>query len=280
MLVACNIIEKLESKCDTPKIAYLIFNECVGAHLAYETFRPSFIDCFYSNPYHRMDGKHLIVENAPEPSTIIWENLNTSLTEKWSRRAMSTVIASLLIIFSFVLAFGTRIIQDTYTYSTGTSSAATCPAGFTQWSQSQQQGYITSHPNELSCYCNQFTRSTQRNDPYCHQYATASIGAQILIYFASAIVLVINSLIEYVMDYFAKFEKHLSEDTKELSLFKRLFFLKYLNSSIVFLLSSNANILSTSSIKVTTEFDASWYQSFGELTVICIHSFIYSYCSN
>ena len=59
-------IETIEKKCDVPKIAYLTFNECVGAHFAYEVFRPSIVDWFYPNPFHRLNENYLVVEHAPE----------------------------------------------------------------------------------------------------------------------------------------------------------------------------------------------------------------------
>lgn len=261
------ILARLEKKCDTPKAAFITFNDCVGAHIAVELFQPSLFDKLLFNPMLYFKGKRLNVRKAPEPSTIIWENLQTPFRERFVRRFISTVSASCLIIISIVLAYSARLLQSSYTQVN-----SECPANFYDQSLSAQQQIAESNSEYLHCYCNQFSSLQQSGNSVCADYFKKQIRSDILIYFASVVVLIVNSLIEYVISYFADFEKHHSEDTKEKSIFVRLFILKYLNTGCIFLISSDQQVLNAAggtSYNITPEFNYAWFQSIG-VTILLV----------
>ena len=69
------------------------------------------------------------------------------------------------------------------------------------------------------------------------------------------------------MTYFSDYEKHHSEDTKQRSIFVRLFILKYLNTAVVFLISSDQRSLANVG-NLSTDFNLSWYESVGVLILL------------
>lgn len=257
----------LEKKCDVPKVAFITFNECVGAHIAIELFQPSLFDKLLFNPMLYFKGKRLNVRKAPEPSTIIWENLQTPFRERFVRRFISTVSASCLIIISIVLAYSARLLQSSYTQAN-----SECPVNFYDQSLDSQQQEAESNSQYLHCYCNQFSSVQQSSSSMCSNYFKQQLQSDLLITVASIVVLIVNSLIEYVIAYFADFEKHHSEDTKEKSIFIRLFILKFLNTGCIFLISSDQKVLSAangSSYNITPEFNYAWFQSIG-VTILLV----------
>ena len=73
--------------------------------------------CFHKYAYsERMYRDNLIsIEQAPEPSDIIWENLDANLLVKIYRRLQTGVFTAILIIISFCLVLGIKIYeQDEY----------------------------------------------------------------------------------------------------------------------------------------------------------------------
>lgn len=53
-------------------------------------------------------GNMISVEQAPEPSDIIWENLNVSFLVKFYRRCQTAVVTTILIVISFFIVFGIK----------------------------------------------------------------------------------------------------------------------------------------------------------------------------
>lgn len=84
-------------------------------------------------------------------------------------------------------------------------------------------------------------------------------------YFASFVVLGIDVALEYAVVKFAEYEKHGSLDTLGLSVFYRLFILKFFNTGIVFLISVDTSqfLGSTTASPSIDNFSATWYLSVG-----------------
>lgn len=96
--------------------------------------------------------------------------------------------------------------------------------------------------------------------------------AQVLTFFASLIVLLVNVLIEKVLRVLSSFEKHNSEDARGTSTFLRMFILKYINTTLVFFINNNNYILEKVfgvTTSTTVEFTADWFNTIG-VTVILV----------
>jgi len=95
---------------------------------------------------------------------------------------------------------------------------------------------------------------------------------QVLTFFASLIVLMVNIIIEKVLKYCSTYEKHNSEDARGTSTFLRMFILKYINTTLVFFINNNNTILYQIfgvRTQTTTEFTADWFNTIG-VTIILV----------
>jgi len=175
-----------------------------------------------------IDGKKLKFNRAPEPSTIIWENLRFSFKERILRRTITTFLALLLILVSVVCTYTAKVLQDR---STTTSGTALCPSGFNGLTRTEQQEAVSADSSILHCYCDNLSYSQKGVDSTCRSYYQQQLTTQLVTYFASIIVLIVSIFMEFVMQAFSNLEKHQSEDTAYRSVFLRLFALKYINTS-------------------------------------------------
>jgi len=160
------------------------------------------------------------------------------------------------------MVFSSKYLQQRTT-NNGSNSGAYCPNNFYDFDDNEQVAIITEYPTLLYCYCQQFNTIKQASNAECSNYFTQSSEAQVLAYFASFIVLVVNSLIERLVRLSATFERHHTSDGQSASIFTRLLILKVINTAAVFLINNNNVILkkvfgltqSSSSVEFTTD----WY---------------------
>jgi hypothetical protein len=275
-------LRKLEKKTDVPVVAFVTFDYILGALMVKDMYEIKLIDrlirfflpllrCCYpdikdSKEELLIKGKLVTVTHAPEPGSIIWEHLEVPKFTRRVNRVLTILGAVLLIIVSVIVTFGAKLLQQRAAIAGGTSL---CPSGFTDLSDAEQVAEIDADSQILHCYCDQFTAYQQHHNIYCKSYNTQHIEAEVLTFFASFIVLVISALIEIAIRRFADFERHDSQDTKERSIFLRLFYLKYLNTSVIFLINNNQQILnhlfkgSGAGTTNTTNFSTDWYASVG-----------------
>jgi len=63
----------------------------------------------------------------------------------------------------------------------------------------EQQEYISTNSDQVSCYCDQYSVITQSKDKHCRHYFFESVRSEVLTYFASLIVVAVNQLMEYLV---------------------------------------------------------------------------------
>jgi hypothetical protein len=64
-------LKKLDSREDKPKVAYVTFNEPMGAEMVLDLYQPTIFDLFVKDEKLIFKGNKLKVKSAPEPSTIL-----------------------------------------------------------------------------------------------------------------------------------------------------------------------------------------------------------------
>lgn len=64
-----------------------------------------FIGRLFQPPMLRLQGKALHVQAAMEPSTILWENLDSTDTIRWIRRIITFLVSISLLLFSFAVLY-------------------------------------------------------------------------------------------------------------------------------------------------------------------------------
>ena len=216
----------------TPLCAYVTFETVMGAQKALREYNISWLDYSKMSAKLRLKGRRLIVTKAPEPSTIIWENLKYTTQERFLKRLTTGFYSILLLIFSAMAAYGPRLAGSIASDSVGSN---TCPTNFKSWSTEEKKNYVETYPVELHCYCDRKTAMQQSNDPLCHKYFIRNLQNVAIIITATVIILTINVLIDFLITRLAAKEKHHSVNSREQSVFIRMFIAKFINTGLLFL---------------------------------------------
>lgn len=165
---------------------------------------------------------------------IIWENLSYTLSRRNRRKIVTTFGALLLIVITLILVFSSKYLNSTSANNGSSASSSLCPGGWDSWDEATQQTYVEDNPSDLHCYCDEestiqqvsaasllllfllwcLTADLQAADPLCRDYLRKNIQSQVLVYFASMIVLMVNFLIDKAINYSSAFEKHHTSDGK------------------------------------------------------------------
>jgi hypothetical protein len=175
----------------------------------------------------KLKGSRMIVEEAPDPSTIIWENLKYKRVDRIKRRMVTTVVTLILLAISLVVNIISRTIDQNAADSGGKTL---CPDNFDGLTQEQQQLMVDGNSELLHCYCDTLSFEEQKQDQSCRQYYKNALAAALFSYFAAFVVLLTNSSIDYYLIASAEHEKHHSVDSMERSVFIRMFLLKLVNT--------------------------------------------------
>jgi hypothetical protein len=268
------VLQELGKNIAEPHTAFITFEDSVAALICIDLYAEVFLDHWYFDQRLHMDGKRLRVTRAPEPSLIIWENLEHGSWDRFLRKCVTLAAALLLIAVSLVATMSDRLVALKFSNFAG---QVTCPVGFHKWTTLEQTTYIDQYkddkemyPGLLDCFCQQLDGYEQSRDPHCKEYFYSLLRSEFLTFASSVVVLVISTLIEYALRYFIEFEKHHSEDIKQRSIFLRLFLLQYLNSSLIFLVNiENQTVLSWFGIgnkdvyNQYHQFSTVWYRIIG-----------------
>ena len=265
-----DLLAKYAAMPANPIFAFVTFDRANSREVILEIFNGhSFIYNYIYNQKLKLKNIWLKVQPSPEPSTILWENLAYNKWDCYRRRAITSFIALLFILISLAMIFSAKYLEQ---INKNENSATLCPTDFNTLTTEEKQTYVTNNPDQLSCYCDELTTIEQSKDEYCKKYLENNIKSEILTYFASFSVLMVNVAIEKLLKLLSSYEKHNNEDERGLSTFLRLFILKYINTTLVFFINNNNDILQNIfgvSTDSTTEFTADWFNTIG-VTVLLV----------
>lgn len=105
----------LSEEKEKPICGYVTFDTVADAVNCCRAFQPmSCGEYFYPGlpPFLLFKGKSLHVARAPEPSTIIWENLKYTNLDRFWRRSLTSFAALVLLIISILICFGAKNVQE------------------------------------------------------------------------------------------------------------------------------------------------------------------------
>jgi len=211
--------------------------------------------------YH---GHVLGVRQAPEPSTIIWENLHYNWVSRLWRVTVTTTVMVGLIILTVVVAFAARVVQQSVKETGGTDE---CPINFANLSADEQLEAVEANEEILHCYCDS---GGLEDEDECGKYHEIQAWGSFVVLLSSAVVTMLNMGLEYIIDVFADFEKPDSLEDREMSIFLRLFVYKYINMGLIFLINEDRiGVASTlnMSYDAKADFTVEWYQTVGVMLV-------------
>jgi len=212
----------------------------------------------------RFKGCKIQVKPAPEPSTILWENLEYSNFERWKRKTTTTAVAVVMIFFSVVFTFFARDVQQSALDEGGNEE---CPDDWDSagaWSSADKHDFVTGQGRfeksgekmgQLHCYCNEMGYIEQANIPACKEFAKAQWIALLTASGAAGSVVVINYLFTLLMNKFSVWEKHQSLDSMEGSVTSRTFILKFVNTACLILLYNQEIVKKATGINLSVDPD-------------------------
>lgn len=257
-------LEAISQESPMPIAAFVTFNYVTDQKLTLEKYNHrSFISMLCGHPELNLNGKYLKVRQAAEPSVIVWENIEFTDSNRFGRNIATFLMSLLLVAISLAMIFASKYLEQR-AVANGSNSSQLCPTNFYYFTEEEQLTITEQYPNLLYCYCGELSLET--TNEVCTDYFTRQAQAQVLTYFASFIVIIVNNLIVRMVRYSAQFEKHHSSDGQSMSIFLRLFVLKYINTAAVFFINGNNVILrqlfglkdNTSS---SVEFGSAWYST-------------------
>ncbi len=171
-------------------------------------------------------GMRLKIEQAPEPSTIIWENLEFSSKGRFFRKCLTTSVALLALLLSVLATFMARDFKSKVLLN----ARLPCPAGFFDQDSEGQLNLMKANVNLSHCYCSTLTLIEQWKINLCHEHLATTSKATVTSYGAGFIVVLLNYFFTWLMDKAGDFEKHRSLDEMETSNMVRVFLLKLVNT--------------------------------------------------
>ena len=249
-----------------PVCVFITFEEEYAKGKALEEFGFRSLWNWLATPENkRFKGFRLYVDSAPEPSNVLWENLQYNLPNRIFRRIVSTLCISIFLLITILITFTSRILQQV---TRGSGGTGTCPSNWDSYSDTDKKSAVGLDTNILHCYCDNPRYAT---DSICYDYLQDTAVSTFITLLASFIVSIINYLIGKLIKYLATFEKHHSITRREKSLFIRLFALRVINMGIIFLInqdryyiSSTLNIVYTYDPNLSTE----WYYTVGVSVIL------------
>lgn len=226
---------KINSKPDALQ-AFITFDTEEGFVKAISAYQINWIrsiSCFYPKRL-RIGGAKVRVDQAPEPSTIIWENIEVKERSRFLRKCITTCIASLAILLSVYFTFVARDFK----IETLQSMSGQCPTFFDSLTSEEQYELVDQDISLSHCFCEALEAQTQLEEPICRDFVKNKIRASSMSYGAGFMVCFMNMFFTILMDRAGSFEKHQSLDDMESSNMTRLFVLKFLNTGCLVLLYS------------------------------------------
>jgi len=214
----------------------------------------------------KFKGMRLKIEQAPEPSTIIWENLEFSSKGRFFRKCLTTSVALLAILFSVLLTFLARDFKSKVLVNASKS----CPAGFFDQDAEYQLELVENDLDLSHCYCSTLGTMEQWNINQCHDHLMTSSKATATSYGAGFIVVFMNLFFTWLMDRAGKFEKHQSLDKMDESNMVRVFLLKFVNTGCLVLLYGQKWLQNLVRVRFddASDFNVDWYATGGTSLMI------------
>ena len=214
----------------------------------------------------KFKGKRLEIEQAPEPSTIIWENLEYSSKGRFFRKCLTTSVALLAILVSVLLTFLARDFKSKVLEN----ASSPCPNNFFEQDSEYQLELVKNDLKLSHCYCSTLGALEQWNIHQCHDYLMTSSKATATHYSAGFIVVCMNVFFTWLMDWAGKFEKHQSLDKMESSNMFRVFLLKFVNTGCLVLLYGQKWLQNLVGISFddASDFNVDWYATGGTSLMI------------
>ena len=159
--------------------AFVTFETETGFLKAMSAHQVSWFRSFCCYPRRlKFKRRRLKLSQAPEPSTIIWENLEFSSSSRFSRKCLTTFVASLAILMSIYFTFLAKDFREDLMRS----MSKVCPDYSSELTK-EELNSLAKQNNSLShCYCSTLEPKDQWDEPMCVEYVQGALKASAMNY--------------------------------------------------------------------------------------------------
>ncbi len=123
----------------------------------------------------------LKLSQAPEPSTIMWENLEITSTSRFCRKCFTTFVASLAVLMSIYFTFLAKAFREDLVKQTDKD----CPDYVHSLSIEELNAVVKQNSDLSHCYCPKLDPQEQWNEDVCVDYMKGALKASAMNYGAS-----------------------------------------------------------------------------------------------
>ncbi|OMJ72650.1 hypothetical protein SteCoe_28844 [Stentor coeruleus] len=216
----------------------------------------------------------LKVKSAPDPSDILWENLEYRNLKRMKTRIPILILTLMIIIISFIMIYGIKA----YYKSIPTSSS--CKELNVSGSLSTDQAktlYIKQ--NEINCYCKQqeIDKLIINNDlaEFCNVYiksftASASINTSV-----SAVIIIVNILLKIIINVLSKYQRFKYKTQRRNYILTTTSILMFFNTGLTTLLANSSFSFGVVQGKYS-DLTREWYDDVGNTITVTIIVSIFS----
>ena len=239
----------------------------INAVSAYQVSWIQSLGCCY--PTHlRLGDRKLRISQAPEPSTIQWENLEYSSRSRFFRQCLTAAIALVAVCISIAFTFLARDFRA----KTLEATARPCPGGYYDLDTEQQKDIVAQDIDLAHCYCETMGIYEQWGVGLCSDYLSMTLKSNLMSYGAGFLVVFMNMLFTMLFDRSGSFEKHESLEAMERSNMIRVFLLKFVNTGTLVLLYNQIWLQRLMNIRIDNapDFDVQWYSTGGISLIIVV----------
>jgi len=289
-----NKIAALRNKTDSKAVvAYVTFNEESGQEECLESYNFN----LFTQLMGRHKGKvrtfrgryHLRVSQAPEPSNVLWENLQHRGLETFFRASIANLITSLLLFVSFTIVISVKAVQESLQVDGG---ALVCNTGpdpeaydvqeqivWAKYSQSTSARGTALYQTYLECYCGpDFGKKLEKERDFCNDYVTNQQTLSALAIGSVGVVLAINQLLQLVLKILAgTLEKPHTISAWEKGIASRIFVAQWINTGLLITIVNadwnyhlpilKGTVVGSAFTGTFKDFEEGWYQTVGTALV-------------
>ncbi len=165
--------EYLDSKPDAIQ-AFVTFESETGFLKAVSSYQINWIRNYLCYPRRLLfKGNRLTMTQAPEPSTIIWENLEISPRSRFFRKCFTSFVASLAVLMSVYFTFLAKDFREELMKQTN----KVCPDYLSDLSIDEIGAIVQRNPALSHCYCPRLDPQKQWNQDICVDYVKGALRA-------------------------------------------------------------------------------------------------------
>lgn len=254
---------------------FVVFDAIESKNRCLKSSKKFRINCLQKKKTIRRDRTfRLDIKQAPDPSDIIWENIEYSYLIVLRSRILILILNSLIILLSFTVIYIIRLYY--YTAPSSTTCKDVTVSGDLALSEAEK--VYTSTP-DINCYCKQQSindlLTSSGLQSLCSNYLE-SLSSNIFINLVVSVSIVsINLLLKSTIRYLSKYEKFSTKTEKSIAIFHRVFLSMFINTAVsTFIVNTNFSSKDSNIPQGRyQDLDRNWYNDVGvSLTVTMIIS--------